>query len=203
MPPILRTPKFLAWIYVIVKPVQKLWQLVFEDYAVGSAYLDYSNVTTYSLGDKVRWDDKSIYELITSASLGNNPTDTINWVKINDLFIGVNERIKYSAQKLLFEYALNRFFITSGIYIQNNFINASTNFVMSTTSESSSVIPLNSAHQIDYMNLNPVYVTDIYDYTIFVPAVFYASLGVNAEGIVRTFADKYNLAGMQYNVDTF
>jgi hypothetical protein len=201
-PPTLRNGKFLAWLYVLVKPLQNLHDLIFSDYKVGNVYSVYSNATTYNFGTRVRYLDKAIYECI-KTSVGNLPTNSVYWIKVNDIFIGTDERVKYSAQKLLFEYALNKFFITSGIYITNNFIYVGDVFVMDTDSTESSVMPLDSFYQEDYMDLTATYASGIYDYTIFFPISDYTTLGFSANAIIRTFADKYNLAGMQYNIQTY
>ena len=201
-PPVLRTAKQLAWINTLTAAIQNLWSLIFEDYRVGSVYPDYGFFTQYYVGDRVLFADKSIYECI-SNSLNISCLDTTKWVKVNDIFIGSDERVKYSAQKLLFEYALNKFFITSGIYITNNFIDVGDVFVMDTDSTESSVMPLDSFYQEDYMDLTATYASGIYDYTIFVPIADYTLLGSSANAIIRTFADKYNLAGMQYDIQTY
>lgn len=201
-PPVLRTTKQLAWINTLTAAIQNLWSLIFEDYRVGSVYPDYGFFTQYYVGDRVLFADKSIYECI-SNSLNISCLDTTKWVKVNDIFIGSDERVKYSAQKLLFEYALNKFFITSGIYITNNFIDVGDVFVMDTNSTESSVMPLDSFYQEDYMDLTATYASGIYDYTIFVPIADYTTLGSSANAIIRTFADKYNLAGMQYDIQTY
>jgi hypothetical protein len=202
-PPILRRDKFLAFLNVLCNPIKNIWINVFQDYKEGGSYSPYSSIVTYDFGNKVIATDKSIYQCIVTTSLNVKPSSTTNWVKVNDLFIGSNERVKYSAQKILFEYALNNFFITSGIYITNNFVTASNNFVMDDESENSSNMPLDSYYQEDFMDDTATYNTAIYDYTIFLPIAFHTSLGANANGIIKSFADKYNLAGMQYNIDTY
>jgi len=209
-PPSLREPKFLAWLYVLTKPIQNKWSLIFEDYKDGTSYANYSGATTYDFGDRVTYTDKAIYEAtytdsngVAQSFSGEAPTNTTFWTKVNDIFIGAKERVAYSAQKLVFEYALNRFFITSGIYITNNFVDVGNVFVMDLSSTESSVMPLNSIEQEDYMDLTATYATAIYDYTIFVPVAYHTSLGTDADLIIRTFADKYNLAGMQYDIQTY
>ena len=210
MPPVLRTDKQLSWINTLTAHVQNLWSLIFEDYRVGSVYPSFNIATIYDFGNRIIWDDKCIYEATCTDSLGVAqsfsgvyPNNTVFWTKVNDIFIGSDERVKYSAQKLLFEYALNKFFITSGIYITNNFIDVGDVFVMDTDSTESSVMPLDSFYQEDYMDLTATYASGIYDYTIFVPIADYTTLGSSANAIIRTFADKYNLAGMQYDIQTY
>ena len=201
-PPTLRGSKFLAWLYVLAKPIQNLHDLIFSDYKVGNVYSDFGFFTQYYKGDRVRYLDKAIYECI-SDSLNNNCTDIAYWVKVNDVFIGTDERVKYSAQKLLFEQALNTFFITSGIYITNNFTTVGNVFVMDTTSEESSIISYSNDYQPDFMDYTATYSTALFDYTINVPLAFHTTLGTNASTIISTYANKYNLAGMQFNVITY
>ena len=95
------------------------WALIFEDYKDESVYPDWDILVTYNFGDRVIHTNKCVYECTalnpdgTAAGvLGTSPTDAFGyfyWTKVNDIFIGANERVKYSAQKLLFEYALNKF----------------------------------------------------------------------------------------------
>lgn len=214
-PPVLRTPKQLAWINTLTAGVQNLWSLIFEDYRLGSSYSDYNGATTYNFGDRVIWDDKCIYEATYTNSLGvpesfsgTPPSVTLMWTKVNAIFIGSDERVKYSAQKLVFEYALNKFFRVAAspadqIYIQNNFIDVGDVFVMDDLSTESSVMPLNSVDQEDYLDYTATYASGVYDYTIFVPIADYTALGASADAIIRTFADKYNLAGMRYDIQTY
>ena len=217
-PPKLRNVKMVAWIKVLVAPLQKFFDVSFLGYKNGDTSLDYNNVTTYNFGDRVIYTDKSIYEATYTNPLGVAesfsgviPTNTLAWTKINNVFIGSDERSKYNAQKLLFEYALNRFFRVAAspadqIYITNNFIDSGQNFLMNTGSNDSSLMPLNSMYQIDYMGLFPTYQTNTNDYTIFVPIAVFTALGDtndNRENAVRNFADIYNLAGMRYDVQSY
>jgi hypothetical protein len=203
-PPVLRNPKMLGWLYTLTYAIQNKWSLIFEDYKTGSTYSAWDLVAAYNVGDRVIYEDRSIYECV-KASLGFYPYDTEHWEKVNDSFIGTDERIKYTSQKLIFELALNTFFRTTGIFITNNFVNANTNFVMGGSSQTSSVMPLNSINQIDYMGYSPYYLIYPYDYAINFPIADFTALGTTTEAdlIIKNFADKYNLHGMQYNIVTF
>lgn len=208
--PVKRLPKYLAWLKSLATPIQQAWQFLFVDYKVGATYADFDVMATYAIGNCVIWTDKSVYTASYVNALGlaetfNGvyPNNTVFWTKINDNFIGIDERIKYNSQKLLFEYALNRFFRITGIYITNNFVTPTNVFVMGDSSASSSYMGDNSIYQSNYMNDVPVYNPDIYDYTIFFPIAYYTALGADADLIIKSFADIYNLAGMQYNVLTY
>jgi len=208
-PPKLRGVKLLAWLQVLLKPLSALFDISFLGYKTGSLDSDYNSGTTYSFGNRVRYTDKSVYELIVSTSTGVDPTNITNWIKVNDVFIGCDERVKYNAQKLLFEYALNKFFLVpsggSQIYIQNQttFV---TPFVMGNSGALSSSMPLNSINQINFLGNSYTYTSGTYDYTIYVPISIFTPLGsdnANRENAIRNFADKYNLAGMTYDVSTY
>ena len=217
-PPKLRNVKMIAWLKVLVAPLNKFASKSLEKYKVGDVSADYNGATTYDFGDRVIYTDKSIYEAtyvdsdgVAQSFSGVIPTNTVFWTLINTVFIGSDERSKYNAQKLLFEYALNRFFRVAAspadqIYITNNFIDSGQNFLMNTGSNDSSLMPLNSMYQIDYMGLFPTYQTNTNDYTIFVPIAVFTALGDtndNRENAVRNFADIYNLAGMRYDVQSY
>lgn len=198
-PPQLRTTKQLAWLNVILKPLSFFSTSIFNKYQNGDASTVWNSGTTYTLSQKVSHSDKAIYTCMVASSLNESPTTSASWRKINDLFIGANERIKYYSQKKLFEYALNRFFITTDIYIENNFIASDVVFLMANGGENSSVMPNSSVNQIHYMGNTPNYVTATNDFTIYVPTAFYNALGTYKEELIRAFANKYVLAGITYN----
>lgn len=199
-PPDLRKTKMLAWLKVLLNPLSNLFNINFLDYKIGNSYTNYDNSTTYNFGDIVLYTDKSTYQCIVSTSVGVNPLNATNWIKINDIFIGSDERVRYNAQTILFNYLLNRYFQTTGIYIANN-LTEDNSFVMGNSGEQSSVMTNNSIYQENY--LGNTYTYQPYDFTIFVPSAFYASLGSEADNLIRNIADKYNLAGIVYNIDTY
>jgi len=203
IPPKLRNIKLKSWLTVLLTPLSDYYQRSFMKYKEGDNAADYSGSTTYFFSDRVRYTDKSIYECIVTTSTGVDPYSTTNWVKLNNIFIACDERIKYSSQKILFEYALNNFFNTASVYITNNFVGVGNTFVMNDSSTSNSLMPDKSVYQVDYLGTTTHYATSIYDYTIFFPISDYNALGSDADNIIRSFADQYNLAGMQYNILTF
>lgn len=201
-PPLLRLEKHMSWGKVLTKPLQYLHDLIFQDYANGSFYYFYDNSISYVVGDRTIFTDRSVYECIQNTT-GNDPTNIVYWVLVNDIYIGVRERIRYNSQKILFEFALNRWFMCAGIYISNLPITIG-GLLMGATSEYSSTLSSDSSPLA-----NPTYLTNAYivpstfDYTIYVPLAIFNSLSttsIDSENIIRSFADRYNLAGMTYNV---
>lgn len=208
VPPHRRLPKRLSWIYAILLPAQWAWNNLFNDFTNGSTAPIYDPTATYNFGDQAVWSDRKVYQCVSSAPItATDPTDTNNWLKVLDNFIGARERLKYNAQRMVFEYALNRWFFNIGaanlIYISNNAPTYQP-FVMGQTSAYSSTMPNNSIYANYFMAnaISPI----LTDYTIYVPVALFNTLGTsnsNRERVVRNFADLYNLAGMKYDVVTY
>ncbi len=151
------------------------------------------------------------------------------WVKVTDNFIGANERASYSPQKLMFEYALNRWFDTtfrqpsvgtSDIFIGINsntntqffFGQTATNFFFGpATNFTKGPIPLST-----FFTPGNSFLLQ-YDYSIHLPIAVYNALinpliegtvaaGHNSplrDGVVSAFANILNPAGSFYNIITY
>lgn len=122
-PPDKRLPKFLAWIFSLMSPMQWNTDLFFIDYRLGSSAALYSGATAYALGDRVKYNNK-IYECIL-ATTGNLPTAETYWILILNDFRGATERVYYNGQKLSLEWILNKWFDTT--FVQPVFDPASAN----------------------------------------------------------------------------
>jgi hypothetical protein len=205
-PPLLREPKQLSWISIICKPIQWLWSLVFEDYADGSNYILYNPATNYNSGNRVVFTDNKVYQNIL-ASVGIEPTNTTNWLLINDNFIGARERIKYNSQIIQFEFHINKWFRTgigAQIYFITNQISTSV-FVMAPTGTYSSKMASSGIFATSFMATVPVFAVQ-YNFTVMVPIALFnslASTNPNREKIIRQYVDKYRLAGTTYDVTTY
>ena len=210
-PPKLRKNKFLSWLSVLAKELN-IFNDLFYLYQKSdiTSWLAFSMSSTYSLNDKVIYTDNNIYMYNnTTPTAGNLPNDTTYWTLVQTNFIGVDKRINANAQKMILEYTLNRYFRVSimspQIYIQNTTVFL-TPFVMGNSGPTSSSMSNISSYQVNYLGNAYTYSSNIYDYTIYVPTVLFASLGtstLNRENAIRSFADLYNLAGMTYRVITY
>ena len=192
------TPKYYAfnanlyWQKSLLNPIEWLKYNFFENYAKGLNRSLWNIATPYTVGTIVRFDE-GLYECLI-ANTGETLASEY-WYKIQDDRIGLYDRMNFKSNKKVFEYALNTRFYTSGIYI-TNVTDANPFYVgiadSSTigVSNSSLNVPLTNA----YNNL---------DFTIYVPTAIYSGLGSNAEKIIRTQADKINMAGMVYNIVTY
>lgn len=129
--PILRQSKFTALLNVLMAQLTWNHSRFFTDYAGGSSYSAYNNGTTYNFGDLVTYrdsiNDKKVYLCIATTSVGVLPNTTTNWLLLFDDFVGADQRLLFTNQKLCLEYILNKYFDStfnqpptlSDIYITN------------------------------------------------------------------------------------
>jgi hypothetical protein len=175
---------------------------LFTYYADGFLGLRWDSSTAYVPGDIVRH-NRIVYECIKSHT--NIPPDNPTcWVKIQDNYIGVRERIKYNSQKVIFEFLLNKHFeipsASPQIYI-TNIDSGAAQFMMGRASATSSTLARDSEYQQYF--LGRVYTTQKYNFAIYVPIAVFTALNpvpIYAENIVRQIADKYVIAGKFYTV---
>ena len=219
LPPKKRLPIYKAWTKTLLKPLQVLYNTMFGTFQYGNAAALYNGATAYVVGNQVKYTDKAIYQCWV-ASTGNLPTNTNYWFKIQDKFVGIEPRMKYNAQHLLFEWALNEWFGTtfvnvpgaSDIYIDAATADLGAFYVGLTETESSYVVfdePEATAF-IQALNLTTAGIS----FTINVPLITANALtggpldtvpniSQNRENIIRQIADLYNYAGITYNVITY
>jgi len=218
LPPFLRTESLKKWLYSLIKPVQWIRDRFFDNYVNSVVYTYCDGVTPLtvaSAGTIVRFVDNSIWEtqfdnvdaILYNPTLGTT-TDTdgnIIWIKVQDDFIGLNERLQYSNQKMLFEYLLNNYFkhYTGGnkIIISNNNISYNM-FEIAEEDEFSSVIT-----EFDVDSLFFISQTDNeneeFNFTIYVPNQIATDLGTNYEKIISQVVDRYNYAGLIYKIELY
>lgn len=207
IPPDKRYSRMVAWVRMLLSPLQYLRDLWFGSYRSGSTAGAWA-AGTYAKYAQVKY-NKAVYE-----SLVNNntsvPTTVANWKVVQNNFIGLSERILYSGQKLVLEYALNKWFGTtfrqppsqSDIYITNNpigvafFRSANVEDISSSVSNSGS-----SEYVINNYSFNVQF-----NFTIHVPVAVYNALdttGLNNEKIFKSFAGQYIPAGLTYQIITY
>ena len=178
LPSVLRKPKQIAWLRVLLTPLKYICDLLLKDYFNGVNFNSYNNATTYSKYDRITWTDNGVYELKVTSSVGVLPTGSAlsatNWRKILNTYIGLNERVKYNSQIIILEYAINKHFkVSAPPYIY---------FVQIPTGASAILCEAK------------------------VPIALYNSLGAN--GVERTnrvnnFTRKYTIAGYADGVSTY
>ena len=207
LPPDKRNNRMIAFVRSLLSPVQLLRDILIDSYGNGSTASDWV-AGTYARGVLVRY-NKSIYESLEDGNTAT-PADVTKWVMIQDNFIGVNERVLFNGQKIILEYALNKWFFTnfrqpplvSDIYISGAFSLINPFVVGGVEAESSSVYTLGSREYV----IDGYSVTTQYNFTIFIPSAVYTALAADAatrEKIVRAFADKYVPVGIFYEIQTY
>ena len=219
LPPNKRKPNNLAFLGVFGNVLQRLRDIFFNNYADGSIEGDWVSAGTYHYVDRVRGADNAIYELITVAGITGITTppaqDSVNWIKIVDNFIGVRERAHYTSQKIMIEYALNRYFKvgapslpftgashTIQIYILST-PNSISNFWLSNGGPNALTSYLSNGVYFQRNFLGNSYTYSATSFTIYVPAAVWATLGASdtiREGVIRGQADKYVQCAKFYKV---
>lgn len=210
MPPNKRLTKYLAWGKVLVYPLQWLHTRLFLDYKEGTIYLDWAISTSYTKNTFVRYTNKSIYYCIQdhTSSSTITPLDTNYWYKTQDSFIGVTERMKYTSQIILFEYALNRWFgqtfvqppSVNPIFINTNDIDINS-FLVSSDDLNSSYAAFEGSQSLQFVGLS-YSSTDNSSFTINYPIGLPATLGIT-DSVFRqqlsTLANQLKISGTNYN----
>lgn len=188
--------------------IQFLRDVVIGSYRLGSTAPAYAS-GTYAKGDKVIY-NKAEY----ISNIDNNtdlPTVVLSWDLLNPNFIGVNERQLYNGQKIVLEYALNKWFGTT--FRQPG--SGTSDIYLTTNAKQIAVFRcggVESISSVSYADHSSEFVINAYDFaafnnlTINVPLAVYNALdsvAANRDGIIRSFADKYIYAGITYNIATY
>ncbi len=229
-PPSKRQPVWLAFLNACLSPIQWLHDLVFTDYANGSAAPIYVSSNTYNVGDRVQYTDFAVYELINAlptvtTGIDISPVNNAYWYKALDNFIGLRERIRYNSQQLVLEYALNHFFGTNfvqpgswGAYtypdslvVASDYLAKSDiyierlfvdtdGFMIGSSEEQSSDINATDTAYFNNCIATSYTLGSQYNFIIYIPQSLATSLGSSYAGTVQSFADQYVVYGMIYKV---
>lgn len=222
IPPSKRTTLHLLWGKVMLTPLQWLRNLAFNTYKTGDSSADYDSLTAYVRGDRVKV-DKTIYECIL-ATTGVSPIDLTGatyWQKIQDIYIGLDERIKYNSQTLQLEFILNKWFGStfnqptayvaaptyytpkSDIYITNNNVKPNL-FILGATASESSVFKVTPKKYLYATAVAANYAISLF--TINVPTALYSSIAatsIEADKLISQVVNKYVAAGIIYDIKTY
>lgn len=208
LPPDKRDPSILSPVKALLSPLQWIRDLIFGSYRNGST------APTWSAGFYNQF-DQVIYQKVVYESLVANNTatpdvtqDTIYWRKIQNNFVGLNERILYNCQKITFEYALNKWFGT--VFRQPP--NTSDIYLTTSPPQIKGFIVGGTAPSVVYRDRSYEFISNAYfppitiTLTINIPVAVYTALAATAaerENIVRSFANKYNAYGIFYQIVTY
>jgi hypothetical protein len=221
-----RFETFKAWGKVLMTPLDYLQINTFnywtynEFQTIGTSVF-WNSSDTYNVGDYVVGLDNSLYLCIQNTASGDLPTNTDYFTKINNDFIGVFAQLRYDSRIGMFEKALN---VALGyattlpnppfqdtlntndrptVYIDTNEINADI-FLVGIDATDTVLVSLNSFDADVYVGLPP----DSYNQNSF--TIYYDSTLVPIdytttewENKIKAIADTINLAGLQYNIESY
>lgn len=206
VPPALRQVRILAYIRVLLAPIQIKWN-DFLEYINGSNYSNWDGANPYVVGDRVKY-GYAIYEAL-QAHFGEIPyNNTDYWLLINKDFVGLDARRVFNSHKMVFEYTLNLYLNTTPttlplIYTTRNSVDVN-GFYLGVDGVSDLGELGTDSNQDDYLGTS--YTLGQYAMTIYVPAALYTSLALTSadrEARVRNIADRYVPAGINYDVQTY
>lgn len=207
-PPDKRYRLFVAWLKALVVPIQWLRDLWMGSYRTGSTAIAWVNGTTYNKYDTVQYKQK-VYESLIDGNT-DEPIVQTSWMVVQENFIGVFERVLYTGNKLIFEYAINKYF--GSVFRQPPNVS---DIYTTVTAKPYSVFTVGGIENISsvvYSNNSSQFIINQYVFspfanlTIHVPVALFNSLDpdpLNCEKIIRNYADQYIIAGILYNVITY
>lgn len=232
LPPDKRTPVMQQWVKALLSGMAWLNGNVLVNYPnpSGITYGVFIPSSSYSPGDIVYY-RYALYERLYSDNYiaGTLPTDTDHFAPILPVFIGVNERLCYNGTTLTLTWALNKYFNTtfrqpasaygqtplSDIYIVN-FNSGAQSFIVGAVESDSSAVAgtISSGFVIDTLTNDP-----LSDFAIYMPQGVFnliddlpeptgtgitgSTLVNGREKIIRSFVDKYIVAGVNYSIHTY
>jgi len=203
-----RTPNNIAWNTALVDRVDNEHINIFNYYKAGQI-APFWSATTYNIDDRVRY-GKTIFQNTISGNT-IQPTFDNTWVVISDNFIGVDNRVLFTGEKLTLEFALNQWFDTqfkqpplvSDIYISTNSISDST-FIVGNIDDETSLVGNNTS--LEFITDSYINAATFYNMIIWVPNIKLSTLGTtlaDQQNTVRVFGDKYVNAGITYAVSGY
>lgn len=206
LPPDKRNSRLVKLVSVLLSQIQYLRDLIFDSYGSGSSAPAY--VTgTYSLGSRVVY-KHNVYESLVAGNTDVPPTAT--WFLVQSNAIGVNEQALYNGQKIVLEYALNRWFGT-------NFIQppGQSDIYLTNSAQAVAVFRVGGSEAISsrvYLATSSEYVVNAYvnttsaNLTINIPIAVYNaldSLPANRTALVNSIVNQYLPAGITYAIQTY
>jgi hypothetical protein len=205
-----RLKETLLYVRATLYSVKRLYE-IFTLYKSGSGCDWYDSGAAYPLGYRVKT-IFGVYESLVDGNTGNATTDTTKWQQILDSYIGIEERVRYCSNKIVYEYALNRWFGTvfqqytdtaythvSDIYITTAEPTYPTFVVGLTTGDA-----VGLTESTGWVSSTPIYTSaSTYKFNIYVPTIVYNALGTTTdirEKTFRGFADRLKPSGTTYNI---
>jgi hypothetical protein len=214
-----RLNKFIVFGKVLVSQIKWLHINIFSYFYDGATFSYWDISISYTKGTYIKGLDKSIYYCIADSPAGQTVYDVNYWLPINSEFIGAKDRVRFTSQKVIFEYALNTWFdytfqnpplqsplnsvSNNTIYISANTINPNV-FVIGQNLTNSSVVGVTYTDSKYFVGLPPSsFVQNDFTINYQLSAIPSYLTSTEFEKQIRAFADKLVLAGTQYNIQSY
>jgi hypothetical protein len=107
IPPDKRDSGTISLVNALLKAMQWCRDLLFTSYKTGATAPAYAT-GTYDKYDMVIFEKGVYYSLIAGNT--DLPTVETSWLKVQDNFLGADQRVKFNGQSIVLEYALNQRF---------------------------------------------------------------------------------------------
>ena len=203
-----RTTNTVAWNEALVDSTANEHSIIFDYYKQG-LIAPFWSATTYNIGDIVRYGKSTWQNTLSGNTVA--PSTNNSWALVAENFIGVDDRILFTGEKLTLEYALNKWFDTtfrqpnlvSDIYITTN-TNTESTFIIGNFDDESSL--MGNETSSEYVTNSYVNVAAFNNMIIWVPITKLSTLGTtlaDQKNTVRMFGDKYVAAGIIYDVQSY
>ena len=221
LPSVMRQPKNINYLTALATDTTTLESQAMANVLGGLTYAVWSGSTNYVITNRVTV-GLITYECILTPPVGLFPAtiNTTYWLVINSDNIGLNERLNYNCGMLQLQYVLNkRFNYTQGTWTGTNILppyNNSVPNIYIVTNPSYPPILYSSpngyqttytapkgASQFWYCPPNGFTTAGLFNYTIYVPIALATAMGAMYVGIITGEVNKYNAAGITFNVTTY
>lgn len=206
--PRLRKTKIVSFLNVLSNQLTNRRSKYFDYYVGGALPATFNIGAVYILGNKVIYGFR-LYECVAPVQVvGEYPDTSVNFILMQNDFAGADERLKYTNQKVMLEYILNRYFNMATtlpkIYINNNF---TVNFSGWLYKDDTLTMQVKKASSNSAYLLSGDYALPATqnDFTIHISAPLYAAISptpATANLIIRNLVDKYNIVSVRYNIQS-
>lgn len=205
LPPDKRLPRHAKWLISLLSPLSWLKDLFFIDYWQGAVYPGYTPLTTYAKGDRVIW-RRAVFMSLQNGNILHPIPQPGWWTKVQDNYMGLEERILYNGHKLVLEVALNKWMETtfrqlpgiSDIYI-TTIAPTDLSFIAGADEPSSSWV--GRTDSLGYVGDTLAQLPED-NFIINVPIAVYTALP-HADELISSFAKQYVPVGIKFIIETY
>ena len=217
LPPDKRLPNWENWMECLMTPAQYLNNLN-TMWREGSLPQIWNSADTYTNGDLVLgWFNYTRGIFLSLKNSNTDPLgDTNSWLLIINDFIGIDERILYDGNKLILEWALNKYFGTTfrqppnipDIYIDDSDANYGTFYISNQPYIAGQIFNHESRGYITNITYPVLASAASTNFVIFFPSSLYVTLpGYTGTGscdtYITNFVNNYVYDGLTYTISLY